>query len=142
MKIGLLILGVALLVAGCGKPKTLVGNWSTEFPLLSGAQIEFSPDQRAVLSGTASGIDAQVDIVGTYTSTEKELSLSATKVNFKGDIPAIARIFADQEAAKIEGKTVVGKLDWKSDDEVTFTPNTDDPKNPLSQTLVLKRVKP
>lgn len=133
----LALLGMA--VVGCQAPRSVVGTWTTEFPLLDNARVEFASDGRATLKGMSSQLKIGVEITGTYTSTEKELTLNPKDVSFNAEIPALFKSIAEKEAAKIRNRTVTGRIDWKSDSEFIFTPVTEDPTNPLSQTLTLKK---
>lgn len=133
----ILIFG-GLVVAGCSKPRTLVGEWQIPVNGVEDARAKMEADGKMSITGRAGG--EVVTLAGTYQVQDTTLTLDAKDVDLSKLNPLV-RAWAEPELKKLKGPVSM-KMEWKSDDSIELSPLDPSIQNLLNQKLTLTRIKP
>lgn len=108
----LVVLAVGVL-AGC-KGKSLEGTWTMSMNGLSATQT-FKPDKSFAIVSTMQGIT--VTQTGTWSATDKELTLTTTDVKAEGGDPKMRDMINALPKDQMK-KPVTVEYDWKTNDQI------------------------
>jgi hypothetical protein len=126
-----------LLLAGCAKPRSLVGEWQIPINGVEDARAKF--EAGGTMSITARVSSEVVTLSGTYQLQDTTLTMDAKDVDLSKLNPVV-RALVEPELKKLKGPVSM-KMEWKSDDSIDLSPLDPSIQNLLNQKLTISRIK-
>ena len=102
-----------LAVCGCKKGPSFAGAWVTDVPNFGTQTMHLNEDKtwNIDMSQKIQTFDIKATIKGTWSNTDKEMSLTTSDIQLSGLPPQLEAL----------AKTQTGTYVWNGDDEFTFT---------------------